>query len=128
MLGSWRRAEVLDEIAAERAGDEIADGDGQKCVAHVEALLAGRGEARDVFVVTRDLRDFAERDENQRDDEHRHRGMECGQHPADAGDEEAESHGGERGQLASDEGDCDLKTDYHDGVDGEQQGRRRHWD
>src|SRR5580704_9481084 len=58
-LGGWRRAEMLDEVSAERAGDEIADGDWQKRVAHVEALLAGRGEARDIFVVTRDLRDFA---------------------------------------------------------------------
>ena len=47
--------------------------------------------------------------------------MERGKHPADAGDEEAESHRGECGQLAGDKGDRDLKADYDDGVDGEEQ-------
>src|ERR1700721_2604443 len=42
-LGSGGRAEALDEVSAERAGDEIANGDWQECITHVEALLTGRG-------------------------------------------------------------------------------------
>src|SRR5208282_1877968 len=54
-------SEVVNQGATKPATDERADSDGQEREAHVSALLSGRREARNVFVVTRRQNDFTER-------------------------------------------------------------------
>src|SRR5208282_3884685 len=54
-------SEVVNQRAAKPATDERANSDGQEREAHVSALLSGRREPRNVFVVTRRQNDFAER-------------------------------------------------------------------
>ena len=68
-------AEVMNQFSSKPASDERADSDRQKSESHVCALLAGRRQAGNVFVVARRLDDLAQRNRNEGKHCHRDRGM-----------------------------------------------------
>src|SRR6202044_1255613 len=59
-------SEMVDERSAEPAADQRTDSDRQERESHIRALLPGRREPRDVFVVARLLDDFAQSENEQR--------------------------------------------------------------
>ena len=62
-------AEVMHDSAAEPSANQGTDANGEECKAHVGALLAGRRETRNIFVVARCLNHFAKCEDE--DGEHR---------------------------------------------------------
>src|SRR5271156_224285 len=85
-------SEVMNQRAAKPASDQRSDSDGQKRESHVSALLSGRSEPRNVFVVTRSLNDFAERKHKQRKPRAPDRRPQGEDQPRDRSDHRAQNH------------------------------------
>src|SRR6266436_3251135 len=112
-------AEVMEQRAADAACEKCADTQRQKCKAHVRALLAGWGEARNVIVVARLLRKFAKRDDDERGVDRCDGGMYGENRESNHGDEGAEDDGAERGHFLCGYTHGNGKSDY-DGRTGGQ--------
>ena len=91
---------VVHDAAAEPAAEEGADAEREEGESHVGALLAGRGEAGNVFVVARLMNDFAEGEDEDGDVAGEHGGMEGENQPGERRDERADDDGGEGGDAA----------------------------
>src|SRR2546425_5589811 len=94
-------AKLMHDAAAEPSADQRADADGQKCKAHVGALLSRRREAGDVFVIAGRLDHFAESENENRKDRADDSGLKGKDQPRERGDERAENDALECGQLAN---------------------------
>src|SRR5216684_1143638 len=112
-------AEVVEKSAADSSGEKCADTQRQKCKAHVRALLAGWGEARNVIVVARLLRKFAKRDNDERGVDCCDAGMYGENRESNHGDKGAEDDGAERGHFLCGYTHGNGKSDY-DGRTGGQ--------
>src|ERR1700674_588459 len=84
-------AEVMHHASAEPAANQRTDPDGQKRESHVRPLLSSRREARNVFIVARLLRDFAEGQDKNRENRAEHCGLKSNDEPSERRDERSEN-------------------------------------
>ncbi len=78
-------AKIMNQISAQLAADQIADGNGKKSIAHVSALLPGRRQSGDIFVISSRLSDFAKRQDEKRRDHETRAGVQQQDEPGKAG-------------------------------------------
>src|SRR5258708_16558280 len=97
----------MEKLAADGASKESSDAEGEECEAHVGALLARRGEARNVIVIPRLLRKFAKRDHGKSDVGSDDRRMDGEDRKCDHSDERAEDYGAEGGDFLSEDAHSD---------------------
>src|SRR6267143_2131523 len=94
-------AEVVEKLAADTPGEKSADAERQESEPHVGALLPGRGEARNVVVVPRLLRQFAKGDDNESGVGGENGGMNGENGKSDHSDKRAQDDGAESGDFLS---------------------------
>src|SRR5208282_1295620 len=86
-------SEMVNQRAAKPAADQRSDSDRQEGETHVRALLPGRSEARNVFVVARRLNDLAKRQHKQRKHGAPERRPQRENYPREGSDHGAQNHG-----------------------------------
>src|SRR6202007_1878409 len=110
---------MMHDFYPEPPTDERTNSDGQKRESHVGSLLFGGRELRNIFVVARRLRDFAEGEDEYGKYSSPITGPEGQYQPRKAGNECAENHGFTRRDLADEVIPGQGKADHHVGVDAE---------
>src|SRR6267143_2874607 len=92
-------AEVVEKLAADAPGEKSADAERQESEPHVGALLPGRGEARNVVVVPRLLRQFAKGDDDESGVGSENGGTDGKNGKSDHGDERSQDDSAECGDF-----------------------------
>jgi len=112
-------AEMVHDAAAKPASNQRTDADGQESEPHVSALLAGRGEARNVLVIARLVNDFAHGKNNDGSDAGPERANVRQDEPGKRSDERAEDDGAEGRDFLSEIVHEDREADHAEAVGDE---------